>query len=87
MNEWSTLMTHALVPVKSALLSKINWSAMGLVIVSLLMLFGVDMDEATKANISNAISVLVGLVIMALRTWFSPTVTAQSLPPKNVPLV
>ena len=80
-------MEKALVPIKSPFLSKVNWSALGLVIVSLLMLFGVDMDDATKANISNAIGVVVGLVIMLVKTWFTDSVHPQSLPPKSVPPV
>ena len=45
------------------------------------------MDDATKANISNAIGVVVGLVIMLVKTWFTDSVHPQSLPPKSVPPV
>lgn len=69
--------------IKSAWLSKINWTVAATVLFNLLMFFGIDVPadvEAAILSVGNS----VGLILVwVLRTWFTKTVTpsvAKKLP-------
>lgn len=73
----------AVVPVKSAWLSKINWTQVGALLLSGIVAINpddvlsliVNPDPATKAAIIFGIQSLQTGVTFALRTWFNRSVT------------
>jgi hypothetical protein len=76
----STTSTVATVPIKSAWLSKINWTQLVSVIASLLALKGIDLDAQTQANILAGIVGINAVVTFVMRTWFNGSVNVSSLP-------
>ncbi len=84
--------TAAIVLIESAFLSKINWAAVVSLVAAVLSVWGVAFPpEAQDAvlklvyAVSNAITVLGPLAILIFRTFFSKTVTPQSV--SNAPSV
>lgn len=70
----------AQVPMKSAWLSKINWTqAIGVVamIGTALNLF--DLDPETQVKVVTAIGVVQGGITWMIKTFFTPTVTPTSV--------
>ncbi len=76
-------MDTAQVPVKSAWLSKINWTQVGGLLLSAFVAINpndvlslvVNPDPATKAAIIFGIQTLQTGVTMVMRTWFNRSVT------------
>ncbi len=84
--------TSAIVLIESAWLSKINWAAIVSLVAAILSVWGVAFPpEAQDAvlkliyAVSNAITVLGPIAVMIFRTFFSKTVTPQSV--SNAPPV
>lgn len=73
----------AVVPVKSAWISKINWTQVGALLLSGIVAINpddtlsliVNPDPATKAAIIFGIQSLQTGVTLVLRTWFNKSVT------------
>ena len=75
---------QAIVPVKSAWTSKINWGqALGMIASVLVLVTGgkIDLDLATQAQIIAVIQGLVALYTWIMRTWFTASVTPSSVTP------
>jgi hypothetical protein len=72
----------AIVPVKSAWVSKINWAQAISVLASFLALKGINLDPDTQANILTAIVSINAVVTWVMRTWFNGSVSPSSLPAK-----
>jgi hypothetical protein len=73
----------AIVPIKSAWTSKINWTQAISVIASLLALKGINLDASTQASILSVIIGINAVTTWVMRTWFNGSVTASSLPTKG----
>ncbi len=71
-------MKTAVVDVKSAWASKINWVSLIGVIAMIGSFFGLDLDTATQAALVTAIGTISGVITMVLRTFFTKTITPQS---------
>ena len=70
----------AVVPVKSPLLSKINWTQVVAAGAAILVVFGVDIDARTQAELCAGIVALQAAVTVIIKTWFTSSITPQSLP-------
>ena len=68
----------ALVPVKSAWLSKINWAAIGSSVASLATTNALGLDAATQAQVLVVVNLATNVLTFVLRTWFNNSVTPQS---------
>lgn len=72
-------METARVEVKSAWLSKINWTAIIAAIVSLATANVLAFEPATQVKIMAVVTVFQSIATIVLKTWFTPTVTAASI--------
>lgn len=68
----------AVVPTKSAWLSKINWTQALAVLAMALAYFGIDLDVKTQAAILAAIIPIQAVITWVLKTFFSNTVTPSA---------
>lgn len=69
------------VPVKSAWLSKINWTQ-GIALLAMAGTFlGFDLDAKTQAEVLAGIVGIQSAVTWLLKTFFTTTVTPASIPP------
>lgn len=69
----------AVVPVKSAWASKINWTqAIGFVAIAGSW-FGLDLDAKTQTEIIGAIALATQAATWIQRTWFTKAVTAAAV--------
>lgn len=66
------------VDVKSAWLSKINWTQAIGVLASVLTVFGFNLPPETQIAIVGAIQGVVALVTWALKTFAKPSVTPSA---------
>jgi hypothetical protein len=66
------------VDVKSAWLSKINWTQAIGVVASVAAVFGFDMPPAMQLQVVAAIQGIVAVVTWALKTFATTTVTPSS---------
>jgi len=66
------------VDVKSAWLSKINWTQTVGVLASILVVFGIDIPVQTQLAIVGGIQGVVALATWALKTFGTTTVTPSS---------
>jgi vacuolar-type H+-ATPase subunit I/STV1 len=66
------------VEVKSAFLSKINWTQLISVLASLLVVFGVNIPPELQAHIAAAITAVSAIATIVMKTWFTTTVTPSS---------
>lgn len=66
------------VAVKSAFLSKINWTQALAVIAAGLSFFGFDLDAQTQASVLAGIVGVQAAVTWLLRTFFTNTVTPSA---------
>ena len=64
--------------IKSAALSKINWTQAIGAVAMLGAVFGLDLNADEQAKLVMGIGLVQGLVTYVLKTWFSPTITASS---------
>lgn len=67
------------VDVKPARLSKINWTQIVALVVMVLSLFGIEMDDKTRADLLAGLIGVQSVVTFVLRTWFTKEVTPQSV--------
>jgi hypothetical protein len=67
------------VPVKSAVKSKINWTQAVGVLTSVLVLFGLDLDLQTQAELVAGIQGIVAVVTWIQKTFYTTTVTPSSV--------
>ena len=68
----------AVVDVKSAWLSKINWTQALGVLASILVVFGINLDAQTQVAIIGAIQGIVAVVTWVLKTFVKPSVTPSA---------
>jgi len=66
------------VDVKSAWLSKINWTQAIGVLASIAAVFGFDLDAPTQIEIVAGIQGIVAVITWALKTFGTTTVTPSS---------
>lgn len=81
-NEVEHQMTTAVVDVKSAWLSKINWTqaVAGATSVLTAVTGGqVGLTPEQQVSVVTGITLLQGLATWVIKTWFTPTVTASSV--------
>jgi hypothetical protein len=67
------------VEVKSAWLSKINWTQAVAMLASVLVVWGIDLDAQTQVAIVATIQGAQSVVTWAFRTWFNRSVSPASL--------
>ena len=67
------------VPVKPAVLSKINWTQVAGVAASVLALWGIEMTPEEQVTVVSAIQIVAGVLTVAFRTWFTKSVTPSSI--------
>ena len=68
-----------LVDVKSAWLSKINWTQAVGFLAMMLAFFGIDMPADTRAAIVTMIGAGTQVATWIIKTWFTSTVTPASM--------
>ena len=68
-------MSFTTVAVKSAFLSKINWTAAITASISLAAAFGMPISEEAKVQILTITGVAGPVIISIMRTWFTSTIT------------
>ena len=68
----------AVVPVKSAWASKINWTQAVAFLASMLVIFGIELDAPTQVAIVGGLQGIQAAVTWALKTWFTDSVTPAS---------
>ena len=68
-------METAVVSVKAAWYSKINWVAVGSSVTSLITSNALGLEPQTQATVLLATNLLTNLVTVVFRTWFNNTVT------------
>ena len=68
-------METAIVPVKSAWLSKINWLAIGSSLASLATANVLGLDPETQAKVLVGVNVATNVGTFIFRTWLNHTVT------------
>lgn len=73
----------AVVEVKSAWFSKINWTQAVSLLATLLAIKGIDLDPTTRVAIVAAIQSITVIITWVLRTWFNSTVSPASISPAN----
>ena len=66
------------VEVKSAWLSKINWTQAVAVLAAVLTMFNFDLDAKTQADVVAGIVGIQAVVTWAMRTFFTTTVTPSA---------
>jgi len=69
------------VPVKSAWLSKINWTQGIAALAMLLTFFGIELDANTQSQMLAGIIGVQAVLTWAMKTFFTSTVTPSSQPP------
>jgi hypothetical protein len=69
----------AIVPVKSAWFSKVNWVAGGLLIVNMFSFFGHPLPDDYADIVTKIFADFSPLLIIVLRTWFTRKVTDASV--------
>lgn len=75
---------QVLVPVKSAWLSKINWTQLAGPIATGLAYIGLPgITQEQLLGVFAAIQTVQSIVTFVLKTWFSPTVTPASIAPAS----
>ncbi len=70
--------SSVVVPVKSAMTSKINWIQILGVIGMLGSFFGLPFPAETQAAVATSIGVVVQVITFITRTWFTKSVVASS---------
>ncbi len=65
--------------IKSAWLSKINWTQLVGFLAVMLAAFGVDLDSDTQIAIVAAIAGATQIATWIIKTWFTATVTPGSV--------
>ncbi|HYV30886.1 MAG TPA: hypothetical protein VEO53_07275, partial [Candidatus Binatia bacterium] len=65
----------AKVEIKSAWLSKINWTQAVAAAASIAVIFGVDVPPEQQVTIVAAIQIIQTLTTIVIKTWLTPTIT------------
>lgn len=73
--------TRAIVPIKSAWSSKIVWTQVIAIAAMAGTLFGVEIPHDLQLQIVAGIVAVQGVITMLLKTFFTNTVTPNSVPP------
>lgn len=71
-------MDNALVAVKSAWSSKVNWTQAVAFIAMVLAVFGIDMPDSVKLEVVALIQAAQSILTWIIKTWFTTTVTTAS---------
>lgn len=74
----------AVVPVKPAWYSKINWLQVIAAIATLVATNAFGLDETTQVKVLAITNILQSVATIVLKTWFNASVTPSSLP-KDAP--
>lgn len=69
------------VEVKSAWLSKINWTQIIAAVSTLVTTNALGLDDATQVKVLAVTSIIHSVATVVLKTWFTPTVTPASVTP------
>lgn len=72
------------VEVKSAWLSKINWTQVVAFAASVLAVKGIDLDASTQVAVVMTIQGIQGIATWVMKTWFTATVSPTSVPPASI---
>lgn len=64
--------------VKSAWISKINWTQAVLFLAMIFTMFGIDLPAELQAQIVTGIGIVAAVVTWILRTWFTTAITYAS---------
>ena len=72
-------MDKVLVNTKSAWFSKINWTAIGSAILTLITTNALGLDPVTQVKVLSATQLVQSVATVVFRTWFNNTVTPTSL--------
>jgi hypothetical protein len=74
---------QALVAVKSAWYSKINWIQVGGALltttIALVSNRVLGLDDATTVKVLGALNLIQGVATVIVKTWYTPTVTPGSI--------
>lgn len=68
----------SLVPVQSAFLSKVNWTQVIMLLLTLITWAGVPIDDATKLQIVSGVVAIGTILTIAWKTWFTKSIAPQS---------
>jgi len=68
------------VQTKSAFLSKINWTQVGAAVMTLVTTNALGLDDATQVKVLAVTTLAQSVLTVVLKTWFTSTVTPESLP-------
>lgn len=68
---------NAVVPVKTAWLSKINWTAIGSALASLATANVLGFDAETQAKVLVGVNLATNAATLIWRTWFNRSVTPE----------
>lgn len=88
MTDISTTSNTATVDVKSAWMSKINWTqavGVGATVLALASMNKIQVPVEQQATIVAVIQGVSSLATWIIKTWFTTTVTAASAAPKATP--
>lgn len=76
-------MSTAIVPVKSAWLSKINWTQVISAVLTLITTNAFGLEAETQVKVLAVVQMLQSVATVILRTWFNGTVAPASLDPAD----
>lgn len=71
-------MDNALVAVKSAWVSKLNWTQAIALLAMVLAVFGIDVPDNVKLELVALIQAVQSIASWIIKTWFTPTITPSS---------
>lgn len=74
------------VEVRSAWLSKVNWTQVVAIGASALAVKGIDMDASTQVAVVMTIQGVQGVATWIFKTFFTSTVSPSSVPPASLPI-
>jgi len=69
----------ARVPVRSSRLSKINWTAIGGAVMTLVTTNALGLDDATQVKVLAGSTLAQSALTIVFRTWFNNSVSPASL--------
>ncbi len=72
-------MNKALVPVRSSWASKINWTAIGGAVMTLVTTNALGLEAQTQVKVLAATQLVQSVATVIFRTWFNNSVSPASL--------
>lgn len=72
-------MDKALVPVRSSWASKINWTAIGGAVMTLVTTNALGLEPQTQVKVLAATQLVQSVATVIFRTWFNNSVSPASL--------